>query len=449
MTSLTHEAIKGRVIQSGDDEYDDARAVFYGSFDRRPALIARPADADDVATIVSAARESGLELAVRAGAHSVAGHSTSEGIVLDLRDVDELTVDGEGRSAWAGGGLTTGAYSAGVGADGLATGFGDTGSVGIGGLTLGGGVGFLVRKHGLAIDNLLAAEVVTADGKVVRADAEQHPDLFWALRGGGGNFGVVTRFQFRLHDVHAAVGGMLVLPATPEVIASFVGEAEAAPEELSSIANIFRAPPMPFLPAESHGRLVLMATVLYAGPPEEGERAIAPLRALAAPLADMVKPMQYQEIFALTEGAPHPVAFAARNLYADGLDLRAAEAIVEQIEAATAPMAATQIRVLGGAAARVPVDATAYAHRQRRLMVNVAAIFEDPEEAQTHESWADGLASALRDGDTAAYVNFLGDEGEARVHDAYPAPTWKRLAEVKRRYDPENLFRANHNIPPD
>jgi FAD/FMN-containing dehydrogenase len=448
MTSLTHEAIKGRVIQSGDDDYDDARAVFYGSFDRRPALIARPADADDVATIVSAARESGLELAVRAGAHSVAGHSTSDGIVLDLRDVAELTVDGEGRSAWAGGGLTTGAYSARVGVDGLATGFGDTGSVGIGGLTLGGGVGFLVRKHGLAIDNLLAAEVVTADGQLVRTDAEQHPDLFWALRGGGGNFGVVTRFQFRLHDMPAAVGGMLVIPATPEVIASFVGEAEAAPEELSTIANLFRAPPMPFLPAESHGRLVLMAMVLYAGPPEEGERAIAPLRALADPLADMVKPMQYQEIFALTEGAPHPVAFAARNLYADGLDLRAAEAIVEQLEASTAPMAATQIRVLGGAAARIPVDATAYAHRGRRLMVNVAAIFEDPEEAQVHESWADGLASTLRDGDTAAYVNFLGNEGEARVHDAYPAPTWERLAEIKRRYDPENLFRANHNIPP-
>jgi FAD/FMN-containing dehydrogenase len=449
MTSLAHEAIKGRVIQAGDDDYDDARAVFYGSFDRRPALIARPADADDVAMIVSAARESGLELAVRAGAHSVAGHSTSDGIVLDLRDVDELTVEGERRSAWAGGGLTTGAYSARVSADGLATGFGDTGSVGIGGLTLGGGVGFLVRKHGLAVDNLLAAEVVTADGQLVRTDAEQHPDLFWALRGGGGNFGVVTRFQFRLHDLPAAVGGMLVLPATPEVIASFVAEAEAAPEELSTIANIFRAPPMPFLPAESHGRLVLMATVLYAGPFEEGERAIAPLRALADPLADMVKPMQYQEIFALTEGAPHPVAFAARNLFADGLDLRAAEAIVEQLEAATAAMAATQIRVLGGAAARVPVDATAYAHRQRRLMVNVAAIFEDPEEAAVHERWADGLASALRDGDTAAYVNFLGDEGEARVHDAYPAPTWERLAEIKRRYDPENLFRANHNIPPD
>jgi FAD/FMN-containing dehydrogenase len=399
--------------------------------------------------IVSAARESGLELAVRAGAHSVAGHSTSDGIVLDLRDVDELTVEGERRSAWAGGGLTTGAYSARVSADGLATGFGDTGSVGIGGLTLGGGVGFLVRKHGLAVDNLLAAEVVTADGQLVRTDAEQHPDLFWALRGGGGNFGVVTRFQFRLHDLPAAVGGMLVLPATPEVIASFVAEAAAAPEELSTIANIFRAPPMPFLPAESHGRLVLMATVLYAGPFEEGERAIAPLRALADPLADMVKPMQYQEIFALTEGAPHPVAFAARNLFADGLDLRAAEAIVEQLEAATAAMAATQIRVLGGAAARVPVDATAYAHRQRRLMVNVAAIFEDPEEAAVHERWADGLASALRDGDTAAYVNFLGDEGEARVHDAYPAPTWERLAEIKRRYDPENLFRANHNIPPD
>src|SRR5262245_27497113 len=440
------ERISGRVIVPGDDDYDDARAVFYGNFDRRPAAIARPGNADDVAKVVSAARESGVDLAVRAGAHSVAGHSTTDGIVLDLRDLDELTVNGDGRTAWAGGGLTTGAYTRSVGEQGLATGFGDTPSVGIGGLTLGGGVGFLVRKYGLAIDNLLAAEVVTADGQLLRTDAEEHADLFWALRGGGGNFGVVTRFQFRLHDLPTAVGGMLMLPATPEVIASFVAEAESAPEELSAIANIFRAPPMPMVPEEYHGRLVLMALMIYAGPVEAGERAVAPFRALSVPGSDLLRPMQYHEIFALTEGAPHPVAFAARTLYADELDSAAAEAIVEQLEAATAPMAATQIRVLGGAAARVAKDATAYAHRARRMMVNVAAIFEQPDESEVHERWAAGLAEAIRDGGPDAYVNFLGDEGEARVRDAYPGATWDRLAEVKHRYDPENVFRSNHNI---
>jgi FAD/FMN-containing dehydrogenase len=448
MTSLLLEKINGRVIQSGDADYDEARAVFYGSFDRRPEAIARPADAHDVATVVSAARESGLELAVRAGAHSVAGHSTSDGIVLDLRDLDEVTIDPEGRTAWAGGGVTASAYTAQVGAHGLATGFGDTGSVGIAGLTLGGGVGFLVRKHGLTVDNLRAAEVVTADGQLVRADADEHPDLFWALRGGGGNFGVATRFQFRLHEEPTAVGGLLVLPATPEVISSFVAEAEAAPEELSTIANVFRAPPMPFLPPEAHGKLVVLALMLYAGPVEEGERALAPFRALAEPVADLLRPMRYHEMFP-DEEAPHPVAFSAQNLFVDQLDQARAEAIVEQLELSTASMAATQLRVLGGAAGRVSADATAYAHRSRRIMVNVAAMYEQPEEADHHDRWARDLASKLRDGDTAAYVNFVGDEGEARVHDAYPAPTWNRLREVKQRYDPGNLFRANHNIPPD
>jgi FAD/FMN-containing dehydrogenase len=445
MTSLTIQKIKGRTIRPPDEDYEEARRVFYPSFDRRPAMIIRPADAEDVATVVSAAGESGTELAVRAGAHSTAGHSTSDGIVLDLRDLDDLTIDSDGRSAWAGGGLTTGAYTAQVGKHGLATGFGDTGSVGIGGLTLGGGVGFLVRKHGLTIDNLLAADVVTADGQLVRADADEHPDLFWALRGGGGNFGVVTRFKFRLHELPTAVGGLLVLPATPEVISSFVAAAEAAPEELSAIANVLRAPPMPFLPPEAHGRLVVLALMLYAGPVEDGQRAVAPFRALAEPLADFVRPMQYHEMFP-PEEAPQPVEFTARNLFVDRIHQTRAETIVEQLEAATATMAAAQIRVLGGEAARVPADATAYAHRSRGIMVNVAAMYEQPEEADHHDQWASGLASALRDGDTAAYVNFLGDEGEARVHDAYPGQTWEKLGKIKERYDPENVFRVNHNI---
>jgi FAD/FMN-containing dehydrogenase len=441
--------LDGRVITPDDDGYAQARAVFYGSIDRRPAVIVRPADANAVARVVTLARETGTELAVRSGGHSLAGHSVSEGgIVLDLADMRALEIDAEGRTAWAQTGLTAGAYTAAAGAHGLATGFGDTGSVGIGGLTLGGGVGFLVRKHGLTIDNLLAAELVTADGELLHVDAQTHPDLFWAIRGGGGNFGVATRFQFRLHQVDTIVGGMLILPATPEVIASFVAEAEAAPEELSAIANIMVAPPMPFLPAEAHGKPVVMALICYAGELEAGERAFAPFRALAEPIADMVRPMPYPEIYQLTEGGPAPAQEVARSLFVDAVDGRAAEAVVDHLQASTAPLSVAQLRVLGGAMARVSPDATAFAHRGRRVMVAIGAVYERAEETPVHEAWVTDFAAALRQGEAGVYVNFLGDEGEARVREAYPGPTWDRLAAIKRRYDPTNFFRLNQNIPP-
>jgi FAD/FMN-containing dehydrogenase len=440
--------LSGRMIAPDDAAYDQARAVFYGGIDRRPAAIVRPADATDVSRVVSLARESGLELAVRSGGHSTAGHSVSEGgIVLDLREMKALQIDVAGRTAWAETGLTAGEYTKAAGAHGLATGFGDTGSVGIGGITLGGGIGFLVRKHGLTVDDLLAAEVVTADGDLRYVDAETHPDLFWAIRGGGGNFGVATRFKFRLHEVDTVVGGMLILPATPDTIASFVAEAEAAPEELSTIANVMVAPPMPFLPAEAHGKLIIMAMLVYAGEVEAGERVIAPFRALAEPIADMVKPMRYPEIYPPDEGDHHPVA-STRTMFIDSIDRPVAQTIVEHLRASTAQMAAAEIRVLGGAMARVSANATAFAHRGSRIMVNVAAMYERPDEAAAHEPWVNDFAAALRQGDGGAYVNFLGDEGEARVREAYPGATWERLAAVKNRYDPKNLFRLNQNIPP-
>ena len=264
------EDLTGRVIAPDDPEYDEARTVFVGGIDRRPAVIVRVANAADVSRVVSLARETGLELAVRSGGHSMPICVSDGGIVLDLSDMKAMDIDVEGRTAWAETGLTAGEYTTAAAAHGLATGFGDTGSVGIGGITLGGGVGFLVRKYGLTIDDLLAAEIVTADGELLQVDAETHPDLFWAIRGGGGNFGVATRFQFRLHEVGTIVGGMLILPATPEVIASFIAEAEAAPEELSTIANVMPAPPMPFVPEEQHGKLVIMALMAYAGDAEDG-----------------------------------------------------------------------------------------------------------------------------------------------------------------------------------
>ena len=443
--------VNGRVIRPDDDGYEEGRTVFYRSIDRRPAAIVRPVDATDVSRVVSLARETGAELAVRSGGHSLAGHSVSEGgIVLDLSDLKALEIDAERRTAWAQTGLTAAEYTAAAAEHGLATGFGDTGSVGIGGLTLGGGVGFLVRKHGLTIDNLEAAELVTADGELLHVDAQEHPDLFWAIRGGGGNFGVATRLQFRLHEVDTIVGGMLILPATPEVIASFVTEAEAAPEELSAIANIMVAPPMPFLPTEAHGKLVVMALLCYSGAVDAGERALAPFRALAEPLADMVRPMPYPEIYKLfgEEDGPGPAQEVARSLFIDDVDRQDAEAIGEHLRASTAPMAVAQLRVLGGATARVPAEATAYAHRGRRVMVSLGAVYERADESPAHEAWVNGFAAALQQGDAGVYVNFLGDEGEERVRDAYPGPTWDRLAAVKRRYDPTNLFRLNQNIPP-
>ncbi len=449
--SVSHlrTVVDGRVIAPNDDAYNEARTVYYGGIDRRPAVIVRVANASDVARVVELAQETGLELAIRSGGHSIAGHGVSDGgIVLDLSDMKALEIDAEGRTAWAETGLTAGEYTTAAGRHGLATGFGDTGSVGIGGITLGGGVGYLVRKHGLTIDDLLAAEIVTADGELLHVDRETHPDLFWAIRGGGGNFGVATRLRYRLHELDMVVGGMLLLPATPDVLVSFIAEAEAAADELSTIANIMPAPPMPFVPAEQHGRLVIMALMAYAGDVAAGERAIAPFRGLATPVADMLRPMPYPEIYPPENGGDHPVLAALHTGFADTIGHSEAETILDRLEASTAPMRVTQLRILGGAMARVPVEATAFAHRTRRIMVNVAALSEDPAEKERNEAWVGELAANLRQGDAGAYANFLGDEGETRIREAYPGLTWDRLTAVKARYDPTNLFRLNQNIPP-
>jgi FAD/FMN-containing dehydrogenase len=441
-------ALAGRVIAPEDPDYDAARTVFVGGIDRRPAVIVRVADAADVAHVIGVARETGLELAVRSGGHGNNGISVSEGgIVIDLRDIRELDIDVEGRTAWAGAGLTAAEYSAAVGAHGLATGFGDTGSVGLGGITTGGGIGYLVRKFGMTIDALLAADVVTADGELRRVDTDHHPDLFWAIRGGGGNFGVVTRFQFRLDEVQAIVGGMLLLPATPETIAGFVAASEAAPDELTTIGNVMPTPPMPFVPEERHGELAILALMCFAGDADAGQQAMAPFRGLAEPIADMVQPMPYPEIYTPDADEYHPMA-AGRTMFVDRVDEDVAETILAQVKASTGQMAVAQLRVLGGAMARVPAEATAFAHRQSRVLVNLAAIYESPDDKSIHEAWVADFADALRQNDHGAYVNFVGDEGDAGVHAAYPDATWQRLAQIKRRYDPDNLFRLNQNIPP-
>ncbi len=288
---------------------------------------------------------------------------------------------------------------------------------------------------------------MTADGQLLRVDGHEHPDLFWAIRGGGGNFGVATQLQLRLHPLPEFVGGMLFLPATAETIAGFIAAAEAAPEELSTIANVMPCPPMPFVPAEHHGRLVIMGMIAYAGSAAAAEAAIAPLRALATPIADLVKPQPYAAMYPPDNDDYHPMS-AVRNLFLDRIDRSVAATIVEHLEASDAVMRVAQLRVLGGAMARIPADATAFAHRRRRIMVNVAAIYLDAAEQARYESWVSTFAAAIAQGEAGAYVNFLGVDGPERIHEAYPDATWDRLAAIKRRYDPGNLFRLNQNIPP-
>ena len=442
------DRVRGRVIGPEDSDYDQARLVSLGGIDRHPAAIVRVASADDVAQVIATARETRLELAVRSGGHSGAGHSVTEGgIVLDLHDMKDADFDLDGGTVWAQTGLTAAELTSLGDEKGVAVGFGDTGSVGIGGITTGGGIGYLTRKFGMTIDSVLAAEVVTADGQVLHVDSEAHPDLFWAVRGGGGNFGVVTRFKYRLHPVPSFVGGMLLLPATAETVAGFIAAAEAAPDELSTIANVMPTPPMPFVPEEWHGKLAIMGLLGYAGDTEAGQRAIAPFRALAEPIADMVRPMSYAEMYPPEDDSYHPLA-VAHTLFVERVDRPVAETIMQWLNESDAAMRAAQLRVLGGAMARVPSDATAFAHRSRKILVNVAAFYEGPQDKPTVQAWVEGFADALRGDDHAAYVNFLGDEGEARVHDAYPAGTWERLARIKAQYDPDNLFRLNQNVAP-
>jgi FAD/FMN-containing dehydrogenase len=436
----------GELITPEEGAYDEARRVFFKGYDRRPLAVARVANADDVAKVVSAARESGLDLAVRSGGHSRAGYGTSDGgLVIDLSAMKELEIDADNRVASVETGFTAGEYTTATAEHGLITGLGDSGSVGIGGITLAGGIGFLVRRNGLTADDLLGAEVVTADGQVVQASEESEPDLFWAIRGGESNFGIATRFRLRLHEISEIVGGMLILPATPEVITGFLDAAREAPAELSTIANVMIAPPMPMIPEAAHGQPVVMGLFAYTGPVDKGEAVLAPFRALAEPHADLLRPMRYPELYEGPE--PEPQFAAGSNFFTDSLEPAGAEAILERLPQSTAPMKAVQLRVLGGALAQVANDATAFAHRDRGLFINVAAMYVDGDHAG-NQAWADGLANALGKNGAGGYVGFMGEEDEATLRAAYPGGTWERLRELKRRYDPENLFHLNHNIPP-
>ena len=371
------------------------------------------------------------------------------GIVLDLSDMKGLDIDVDGRTAWAESGLTAVEYTAAVGEHGLATGFGDTGSVGIGGITLGGGVGYLVRKFGLTIDDLLAAEIVTADGRLLQVDADHHPDLFWAIRGGGGNFGVVTRFRYRLHELPGIVGGMLLLPATPDSVAGFIAAAEAAPDELTTIANVMPCPPMPFVPPEHHGELVIMALVAYAGDAEAGERAIAPLRALATPVADLLAADDLPRDLP-TRGSRLPPDCGRQDaVHRPGRSTRSRTSSCPGCGHRTRRSCACQLRAArrrDGARAgrrhgvRPPVEPD---HGQRGGVLRGS---RRPGRAARPGSPSSPPSSSR----TTTARTSTSSATRARSASTPPirARPWDRLATIKARYDPTNLFRLNQNIPP-
>jgi FAD/FMN-containing dehydrogenase len=448
VVSALGSGFSGTVIRPGDATYDATRIVVAGAVDKHPGVIARPRTAADVQRLVDVARDTGVEFAIRSGGHSGAGHSTTEGgLVLDLRDMKAIDVDPAGRTLTAQSGATAIEVTRAALEHGLVVGFGDAGSVGISGITLGGGIGYLSRKWGMTIDAVRSAQVVTADGKLLTASASEHPDLFWALRGGGGNFGVVTSLTYALEELPAFTGGMMCLPATPETVAGFVAAANAAPESMSTIANVMPAPPLPFLPPEVHGKLVILGMLAFAGPDAEAQLALAPFRALARPYADFVKPGPYTQMYPPEDPNYRPTA-SARNMFMDRIGPAEARTIVDTLTRSDAMFRVVQIRVLGGALARVPVDATAYAHRKAPIMLNIAAFYTTPEDRLKREAWVDEFVATLTQDTKGAYVNFLAAEGEARVRGAYPGATWDRLRQIKRHYDPQNLFRLNQNIAP-
>ena len=443
-------SLRGRVVTRRDAAYDEMRAVAVANFDRRPAAVIRVANVADVAAVINFARATDLELAVRSGGHSVGGHSGTEGgLVIDLRDLNRIEIDTESSTVWAGAGLTSGEVTRAVEQHGLIVGFGDSGTVGIGGLTLGGGVGYMVRKHGLTIDSLLAAELVTAAGDILVADATNHPDLFWALRGGGGNFGVVTRLKFKLNPLPSFVGGPLVLPATAENIAKFAALADAAPDALSTIAMVMPIPPVPFVPAEFHGTLALIGMMAFSGTPDAATAALAPFRAIATPIADLVGPAPYSAMYAMDPPPEMRPAVSCRSRFVDRFSVESAAKMLAALEACPSPMKMGQIRVLGGAYSRVASDATAFAHRNSKIMVAFLAMYEGGDDVIAQfDRWATEAVNAVREPNAVAYVNFLGIEGGEGLRAAYPGSTWDRLRQIKAKYDPENLFRLNQNIPP-
>jgi FAD/FMN-containing dehydrogenase len=447
------KGFSGDLVLPGDGGYEPARKVWNGAIDRRPAVIARCRDARDVARAVIFAREHGLPIAVRGGAHNVAGHATvDDGLVIDLSPMRAVTVDPRRHRAVAEPGVTWGEFDAATSAFGLATTGGLVSTTGIAGFTLGGGIGWLMRAHGLTCDNLLSAEMVTAEGTTVTADAGTRRDLFWALRGGGGNFGVVTRFEYRLHSVSTVIGGLTLYPAAlaGAALRHFRDVAASVPDELTTLFAFLTAPPAPFVPPGLQGKPAVAIVVCYCGDRATGSGAIAPIRAFGPPAADAIGEMPYTALQSMLDaGAPSGLRNYWKSTFVETLSDAAIDTMVERASRIASPMSQVHLHHMGGAVARVPSEASAFAHRSASFVLNVVAMWGDPGEDADNIGWARSFAAAMEPFSRGCvYVNFLGDEGDERIRAAYGEETYARLVDVKSAYDPDNVFRLNQNISP-
>jgi FAD/FMN-containing dehydrogenase len=444
------DTLGDRLLTPSAAAFAETAALFVGGPARTPAAVARVRTTEEVVAALAVARETGLSLAVRGGGHHQARHGLVDGgLVLDLRLMDGVEIDAAAGVGHAQGGVLAGAYTAAAGAQGLATGFGDTGSVGVGGITLGGGIGYLSRRDGLTLDNLLGAEVVLADGRVVQANADENPDLYWALRGGGGNFGVVTRLDLRLRELRTVTGGMLMWTPTPATLATVLRTFAEAPETLGGMVNVMVAPPVPMIAAELHGKPIIMALLCHSGTAAEADEVLAPLRALG-PVLDGVQEMPYPAMFEGAGGPPPGGMGDARTGFLGQGAWVPDEAwtadVIEAVSGAGGP-AAVNIRAMGGAIGRVDPAATAFAHRDPAFMVTVGRFAPAVEAMPAASEWVTATAEAFGVSGRG-YVNFMGTATEQDVRNAYPGATLERLREVKRAYDPTNLFASNHNVRP-
>jgi FAD/FMN-containing dehydrogenase len=443
--------LRGELIDPGNAAYDDARRVFNGMIDRHPRLIVRCADVADVINSVNFARDQGLALSVRGGGHNVAGSSMNDdGLVIDLSRMRDVRVDPVQRTARVGGGATWADLDHASHVFGLATPGGQVSSTGVGGLTLGGGIGHLSRKYGLAIDNLLSVDVVTADGAFVAASAQEHPDLFWAMRGAGGNFGVVTSFEFRLHPVSMVFGGPIIYPVEQvrDVLRLYRDYMAAAPDDLSVVFAFMIVPPGPPFPEHLWHKTMCGLLVCYTGPLDQAENIVQPLRQFGPPALDMIGPMPYPVLQSLFD----PIAPSGLQQYWKGDFVTAISDEMIEIHAQYGPRIPTPFSIVhiypvSGAANRVGADETAFAHRNAQFVHIIGAAYPDPADTPKNVAWVREYWSALHPYVSGTYVNFLMEEGEERVRGSY-GNNYARLATLKQRYDPTNLFRMNQNIKP-
>jgi FAD/FMN-containing dehydrogenase len=444
--------VRGQLVAPDDPEYDEARAVYNAMIDRRPAAVVRAAGVPDVVAAVGHARENGLSVAVRGGGHSVPGFGTvDDGVVIDLFGMREVTVDAGARTARAQGGTTWGVFNDATNAHGLATTGGIISTTGVGGLTLGGGIGYLSRGVGLSCDNLLAAEVVTADGRTLTASERENEDLFWALRGGGGNFGVVTSFEFQLHPVAEIYGGPMFFEVSdaPDVLRWYREFIVDAPEEFGGFPAWQIAPPLPFIPEDRHGDTFLAFVGCWAGPIGQGEKMLQPLHDIAPVVAEHVGPMPYPALNSAFDGlVPPGLQHYWKANFVKELTDDAIEAHVKHGPQIPVVNSTVHIYPINGACHRVAPDATAFAYRDATFATVIAGMWPDPSDNEANTAWVRDYYDATAPlSEPGGYVNFMAGDDQARVRDNYRG-NYDRLVAVKRTYDPDNLFRVNQNIAP-